>query len=270
MLENSPLGQTTHYIDRYDPSSLFPIARHTQRQVLSLTSPLPFDGHDLWNGYEFSWLNPVGKPQIALVEIINPCTSPNLIESKSLKLYLNSFNLTRFKNTTQVLTHLTDDLTQTAGAAVQVRLHAIDSPNYFILSNLPGDCLDGLPIAVTDYQPKPQFLQTAPTLVTESLHSHLFRSNCPITHQPDWGSICIRYTGPQIHREGLLQYIISYRQHPEFHEHCVERLFMDILQHCQPTQLTVYARFTRRGGLDINPFRSNFEAPYGNLRLIRQ
>jgi 7-cyano-7-deazaguanine reductase len=271
MLENSPLGQTTSYKNQYDPKLLYPVARDRQRQNLAIGDALPFAGVDIWNGYEFSWLDNQGKPQVALLTMTNPCTSPNIIESKSLKLYLNSFNLSRFASSKEVLAHLLQDLSQAAGAPVNVTLQPLPTTEQAAFAQLPGDCLDDLPITVTEYQVTPRLLQTDTTVTTsETLHTHLFKSNCLMTGQPDWASVLIRYQGPQIIHAGLLQYLISYREHAEFHEHCVERIFMDILRQCQPSQLTVYARFTRRGGLDINPFRSNFEASYGNLRLIRQ
>jgi 7-cyano-7-deazaguanine reductase len=271
MLENSPLGQTTSYKNQYDPRLLFPVARSKQRQNLSMGDTLPFDGVDIWNGYEFSWLDNHGKPQVALFTMTNPCTSPNIIESKSLKLYLNSFNLSRFATSQEVLANLTRDLSQAVGAPVGIALQPLPIIEQSAFAQLPGDCLDDLPITVTEYRVNPRLLQmnTAVT-VSETLHTHLFKSNCLMTGQPDWGSVLVRYHGSQIVSASLLKYLISYREHAEFHEHCVERVFMDILHQCQPSQLTVYARFTRRGGLDINPFRSNFEAPYGNLRLIRQ
>ncbi len=268
-----PLGKTTEYIADYDPTLLCPFPRQVKRDVIGITDALPFQGYDIWNAYELSWLNRKGKPIVAMGEFHVPCTSPNLIESKSFKLYLNSFNQTRFADFLEVERRLITDLSAAAGGPVRVRL--LDSEQFVTeqIQPLPGVCIDALDIEIDDYSLDPSLLEGAADpqqLVTESLHSHLLKSNCLVTNQPDWGSVLIRYRGGRIDPEALLRYLISFRQHNEFHEQCVERVFVDIQRYCQPQQLTVYARYTRRGGLDINPFRSNFEARIPNLRLARQ
>ena len=269
----SPLGKTSAYPSAYDPNLLCPFPRQVKRDVIGVTADLPFGGYDIWNAYELSWLNPKGKPVVAMGEFHVPCESPHLIESKSFKLYLNSFNQTRFPDSSQVEERLLKDLSAAAGARVRVRL--LDSEQFAVeqISQLPGECIDELDIEVANYALDPALLQNAADpmqMVEENLHSHLLKSNCLVTNQPDWGSLLIRYRGGKIDREALLRYLISFRQHNEFHEQCVERIFVDLLRYCQPQQLTVYARYTRRGGLDINPFRSNFETRIANLRLARQ
>ena len=267
------LGKPTHYQDQYDPTLLYPIPRHLKRDELDLGEVLPFDGVDIWNAYELSWLNPQGKPIVAMGEFRVPADSPQLIESKSFKLYLNSLNQTRFNDFAAVRLTLAHDLSAAAGTPIEVTLFAAPEFNARAFSQLPGQCLDGQDIAVNDYQLNPQVLEGAANpdaIITKTLHSHLLRSNCLITNQPDWGSVLIHYHGPRIDPEALLRYLISFRRHNEFHEQCVERIFCDLLRYCHPEQLTVYARYTRRGGLDINPFRSNFEQDVENWRLARQ
>jgi 7-cyano-7-deazaguanine reductase len=268
-----PLGRTSVYKDQYDPALLCPVPRTLKREEIGLASPLPFGGYDIWNAYELSWLTPKGKPVVAMGEFHVPCGSKNLIESKSFKLYLNSFNQTRFATFAEVQRLLAEDLGRVAGAPVTVRL--IDSGEFAgeSLCTLPGRCIDDLDIAVDRYALDPSLLDGASDpgrIVEETLHSHLLKSNCLITSQPDWGSVLVRYRGPRIDPAALLRYIISFRQHNEFHEQCVERIFVDLMRRCHPQHLTVYARYTRRGGLDINPFRSNFENGFANLRLARQ
>ncbi|MDP3863185.1 MAG: NADPH-dependent 7-cyano-7-deazaguanine reductase QueF [Rhodoferax sp.] len=266
---HSQLGQPTVYADQYDASLLFPIARAPQRAELGLGTRLPFLGADLWTAFELSWLNARGKPQVALAHITVPCESVNIIESKSFKLYLGSFNNTRFTDAADVLTRLRTDLTEAAwrGAVVQsrvgVKLVAAELFDREPIEELDGLSLDRLDLDCDRYTPAPELLSSA-TLeapVSEVLTSNLLRSNCPVTGQPDWGSVQVSYFGPQIDQAGLLRYIISFRQHNGFHEDCVERMFMDILARCQPHKLAVYARYTRRGGLDINPFRTSYPQP---------
>lgn len=268
-----PLGKSTAYVSEYDPLLLCPFPRQVKRDVIGVTSDLPFGGYDIWNAFEISWLNNKGKPIVAMGEFHIPCESPNLIESKSFKLYLNSFNQTRFADFDEVEQRLLVDLSLAAGAQVRVRL--LDSDQFVTeqIMSLPGECIDGLDIEVGDYALDPALLENAvdpQVIVDEQLHSHLLKSNCLVTNQPDWGSVLIRYRGGKIDREALLRYLISFRQHNEFHEQCVERIFVDLMRYCQPQNLTVYARYTRRGGLDINPFRSNYEARIANLRTARQ
>ena len=278
-LTHSPLGQSTVYADQYDAGLLFPIARAPQRQALGLTDTLPFLGADLWTAFELSWLNLRGKPQVALAHITVPCESANIIESKSLKLYLGSFSNTRFADMAEVLARLRADLTEAAwrGAVVQssvgVKLVASEVFDREPLFELDGLSLDRLDLDCDRYQPAPELLTAATNEapVSEVLTSNLLKSNCPVTGQPDWASVQISYFGPQIDQAGLLRYIVSFRNHQGFHEDCVERMFMDIRARCQTHQLAVYARYTRRGGLDINPFRTSYpQALPSNVRTARQ
>jgi 7-cyano-7-deazaguanine reductase len=271
--ENLPLGKATTYVAAYDPGLLCPFPRRLKREEIGLTGVLPFHGFDLWNAFELSWLTPQGKPVVAMGEFRFPCDSPNLIESKSFKLYLNSFNQTHFTDFGSVAALMKTDLGRAAGAAVEVRLLDAGAFSGLQIGQLPGRCIDGLDLAISNYALNPELLKEAADageLVEETLHSHLLKSNCLVTNQPDWGSVLIRYRGARINAEALLRYLVSFRQHNEFHEQCVERIFVDLQRYCRPERLTVYARYTRRGGLDINPFRSNFELEIENLRLARQ
>lgn len=274
MPEASPLGKPTAYQSEYTPSLLFSIARQAKRDEIGVTGTLPFFGIDVWNAYELSWLNLRGKPQVAIATITVPADSPNIIESKSLKLYLNSFNQTRLAGTDALLELLRADLSAGFGAPVQVKLTTPDAFSTLQMGELEGLLLDRLDIEITDYEPDPSLLNAnhAESIVEETLVSHLLKSNCLVTGQPDWGSIQIHYVGPQINEEGLLKYLIGFRNHNEFHEQCVERIFMDVLRYCKPQKLAVYARYTRRGGLDINPWRTNFTTGQRptNLRNARQ
>lgn len=271
-LEGLTLGKSVAYVSEYDASLLQPVPRSLSRDKIGLhASSLPFTGVDIWTGYELSWLTAKGKPQVALLECRVPISSPNLIESKSFKLYLNSFNQTRFNSVTEVQQHLIEALSACAGETVEVEIILPDAFNQLTIAGLPGKNIDDLDITVEHYAPVEGLLKTASdAIVTESLNSNLLKSNCLITNQPDWASLYIHYQGPQIDHESLLRYIISFRQHNEFHEQCVERIYSDLLKCCQPTNLTVYARYTRRGGLDINPFRTNFEEAPKNTRDARQ
>jgi 7-cyano-7-deazaguanine reductase len=269
-LTHAPLGKPSHYAEHYDASLLFAIARENKRDELHISQPLPFKGIDIWNAYELSWLNTKGKPIIATAEISVPCNSPNIFESKSLKLYFNSFNQSQFDSVTHVHQIISHDLSAVTQAQVDVKLIMPEQFAKQHIKELPGQCLDDLDIEVNCYHTNSNFLTTGNHVVTETVKSHLLKSNCLITHQPDWGSIMIEYTGKKIEHAGLLQYLISFRQHNEFHEQCVERIFMDIMQHCQPGQLSVYARYTRRGGIDINPFRSTHADTIDNFRNYRQ
>jgi 7-cyano-7-deazaguanine reductase len=269
-LEELVLGKSTSYAEHYDASLLQAVPRSLSRDAINLPADLPFDGADIWNAYEVSWLNPKGKPLVAIMRCIVPITSPNLIESKSFKLYLNSFNQTNFENKEAVLAAAQKDLSTCAGASVSVTLILAKDFAKQTIGDLEGTLLDDLDISIDNYDLSADRLKTSGQQVEETLVSHLLKSNCLITNQPDWGSVLIKYNGQQIDHENLLKYLISFRQHNEFHEQCVERIYYDILRMCQPQQLTVYARYTRRGGLDINPFRSNFEQPYHDMRLARQ
>lgn len=270
----SPLGKPAAYKAEYDPSLLFPIARQAKRDELGISGTLPFFGIDIWNAYEVSWLNLRGKPQVAIATITVAADSPNIIESKSFKLYLNSFNQTRLAGSDALLELLRADLSAGFGAPVQVALTLADAFVQVQMGELEGLLLDRLDIEVTQYTPDATLLHAdvRASPVEETLVSHLLKSNCLVTGQPDWASVQIHYVGAPIDQEGLLKYLISFRDHNEFHEQCVERIFMDVLHQCKPQKLAVYARYTRRGGLDINPWRSNFTTGQRppNLRNARQ
>ena len=268
---DSPLGKSSAYPDRYDASVLFPIPRAPQRAAIGIGDALPFHGVDLWNAYELSWLDARGKPEVAIGELRVPATTPNLVESKSLKLYLGGYSQERFASADDVRARIERDLSAVAGGAVSI---ALTKPNEFAslaLTELDGESIDDLPIAIEHYgPPDAELLHASGDDVDETLVSNLLKSNCPVTGQPDWASVQIRYSGPRIDREGLLRYIVSFRNHSDFHEHCVERIFIDIRDHCAPRTLSVYARYTRRGGLDINPWRSSEPSDPPNPRTARQ
>jgi len=287
--ENSQLGQASAYIDHYDASLLFPIARAGKRAEIGLAAQMPFFGADMWTAFELSWLNLRGKPQVALAHFTVPCETPNIIESKSLKLYLNSFNNTPFADADAVKARLRADLseavwrdttqaapvtaTKPAPASIGVRILLPELFDREPVYELDGLSLDRLDVECTRYTPAPDLLKVLPdeAPVTEVLVSNLLKSNCLVTGQPDWGSVQISYTGAPIDQEALLQYLVSYRNHNEFHEQCVERIFMDLWTRCKPLKLSVYARYTRRGGLDINPFRTSYpQALPANTRMARQ
>lgn len=267
------LGQQTKYAEKYDRTLLQPVPRRLNRDQLNITATQPFTvGADIWTAYEISWLNPKGVPQVAIADVSIDFRSENLIESKSFKLYLNSFNQTTFADFADVQQTLKRDLQDCAQGEVNVRLNSLADYTAQPIVALSGDCIDAQDIEVRDYAFNAALLNhcTGEHLVEETLVSHLLKSNCLITQQPDWGSLQIHYVGKQINREQLLRYIISFRQHNEFHEQCVERIFCDLMQYAKPEKLTVYARYTRRGGLDINPYRSNFDPLPQNVRLARQ
>lgn len=270
----SPLGKHTAYVNEYDPHLLFSIPRAEKRAELGITEPLPFFGMDVWTAYEISWLNLKGKPHIAIATILVPADSPNIVESKSLKLYLNSFNQSRIAGQEALLDLLRTDLSSAFGAPVQIKLTLSDAFSELKMAELDGQLLDRLDIEVDTYTPDKHLLRAdkASAPVEEKLVSHLLKSNCPVTNQPDWASIQIQYVGPPIDQAGLLKYLIGFRLHQGFHEHCVEQIFMDLLQQCTPSKLIVLARYTRRGGLDINPWRSNFSLSKmpSNARNARQ
>ena len=277
--ENSELGKSSAYVDQYDASLLFPIPRLAKREEIGVGTAPPFFGADLWTAFELSWLNPRGKPQLALAQFIVPCETPNIVESKSFKLYLNSFNNTRFPDAAAVQARLRADISEAAwrgapnASSVGVKLLLPDLFDREDVAELDGLSLDRLDVECSRYTPAPDLLNAVfdEPPVTEVLTSNLLKSNCLVTGQPDWGSVRISYSGPQINQEGLLQYLISFRNHNEFHEQCVERIFMDIWTRCRPVKLTVYARYTRRGGLDINPFRTSHpQAIPPNVRTARQ
>lgn len=267
-----PLGQKTEYVSEYDPELLFPIARVDKWHDLGIESErLPFHGEDIWNAYELSWLNKKGKPVVAMAEFRLPCSSPNIIESKSFKLYLNSLNQMRYEDAFEVQQVLEADLSKAAGASVTVIIRNVDAMESLVVLT-PDYCIDDLDVEVTEYHPNADLLTVKGEgeQVEERLVSHLLKSNCPVTNQPDWGSLFIDYRGSQIDHESLLKYVASFREHTDFHEQCVERIFIDIMRQCKPESLVVYARYVRRGGLDINPYRSTTPLVLGNDRLSRQ
>ncbi|GGF65247.1 NADPH-dependent 7-cyano-7-deazaguanine reductase QueF [Alteromonas lipolytica] len=268
---NLTLGQKVDYIEQYSPSLLQGVPRTLSRDQIGVSHPLPFDGIDIWNGYELSWLNPKGKPQVAILQCRVPINSANLIESKSFKLYLNSFNQSVFSGKDEITEVITRDLSACAEAPVEVQLFPASAFSQLNLGELSGTVIDDLDIEIHDYQPNPQLLKTTGGAATsETLVSHLLKSNCLITSQPDWASVQIHYEGEPIDHAGLLAYLISFRRHNEFHEQCIERIFCDVMAQCHPVKLAVYARYTRRGGLDINPMRSNCDFSVTNDRLARQ
>jgi 7-cyano-7-deazaguanine reductase len=270
--QGSQLGRATDYGDTYDASRLYPIPRAAKRAELGLQGVLPFAGVDLWNAWELSWLDARGKPQVAVAQFAIPADSPNIIESKSFKLYLNGFNQERVGDAAALRARLLEDLSAAAGAPIEVRLRTLDEAAAEPLAELPGECIDDLDVEIEHYgPPRPDFLSAGGEVVEEILVSRLLKSNCPVTGQPDWASVQVSYRGPRIDREGLLRYLVSFRRHDDFHEQCVERMFIDISRQCAPERLSVYARYTRRGGLDINPWRSSEagKAP-GNPRGARQ
>ena len=268
----SELGQASQYDAYYNPARLFAIARYLKRQEIGVeSSQLPFFGYDYWNHYEVSWLNAKGKPEVALAEIVYDCTTPYLIESKSLKLYFNSFNNTMFNNKEEIERTVIRDLSKCVQGDVTVNIRSLHEKKYTQISPyFAGECIDLLDITCSIYEIEPKFLTTDGGIITETLYSDLLKSNCLVTNQPDWGSVQIAFQGPRINREGLLKYIVSFRNHNEFHEQCIERIFMDIKNHCKPDKLTVYGRYTRRGGIDINPYRSTENIQETNTRLVRQ
>lgn len=281
--EDSLLGKPAPYKGQYDASLLFPIPRLAKREEIGVPASLPFMGADLWTAYELSWLNPRGKPQVAIVHITVPCETPNIIESKSFKLYLNSYNNSTFVDAAAVTARLRADLGEAlwrgsargAGhvGSVGVRMVSPEQFDQEPIHELDGLDLDRLDVECDRYTPAPELLTAAfdEQPVTEVLTSRLLKSNCLVTGQPDWGSVQISYSGPQIDQAGLLRYLISFRNHNEFHEQCVERIYMDLMRRCRPTKLTVYARYTRRGGLDINPWRTSHpQALPSNVRTARQ
>ena len=271
--EQSPLGKPSAFIDQYDASLLFPISRAGKRQELGIEAAPPFFGADMWTAFELSWLNLRGKPQVAIAHITVPCESPNIVESKSFKLYINSFSNTRFLDAREVRERIRADVGAAVGSGIGIKSLGPELFDQEPVYELSGLNLDRLDIECTHFTPAPEllFAEFDQTPVDETLTSNLLKSNCLVTGQPDWASVQITYSGPQIDQEGLLQYLVSFRNHHEFHEQCVERIFIDIWQRCRPLKLSVYARYTRRGGLDINPFRTSFpQSLPANVRTARQ
>ncbi|MGY4523262.1 NADPH-dependent 7-cyano-7-deazaguanine reductase QueF [Pseudomonas sp. TE21394] len=271
--EHSPLGKSSEYIATYSPQLLFPIPRTAKWAELGVTAEtLPWQGVDYWNCFELGWLLPSGKPVVAIGEFAIPADSPNIIESKSFKLYLNSLNQTVFASSGELQACLEKDLSAAAGKPVGVKVRSLAEVEAQGVVPLPGQCIDTLDVAISNYQqPQPELLRcSADQVVEETLHSHLLKSNCPVTGQPDWGSVVVEYKGRALDPASLLTYLISFRQHADFHEQCVERIYLDLKNLLQPEYLTVYARYVRRGGLDINPYRSTRAISPQNQRLVRQ
>ncbi|AAP96437.1 NADPH-dependent 7-cyano-7-deazaguanine reductase QueF [[Haemophilus] ducreyi] len=273
VLSSLKLGQKTEYTGEYDPTLLQAVPRKLNRDHLGITEQQPFNqGADVWTCYEVSWLNLNGLPQVAIAEVVIDANSENLIESKSFKLYLNSVNQTTFESLEQVEYIIESDLSRCACGLVWVKIHKLSEYKNEIIADFSGECIDEQDIEIDNYQYSAQYLEHSAEgeEVEETLVSHLLKSNCLITSQPDWGSVQIHYVGKKINREKLLRYLVSFREHNEFHEQCVERIFTDLMTFAKPEKLMVYARYTRRGGLEINPFRANFDAMPQHIRMARQ
>lgn len=269
-MHDIPLGKSTEYSVDYAPELLFAVTRSGARDAAGIGPDLPFSGSDLWNAWELTWLDETGKPVVATATINVDAKSPNIIESKSLKLYLNSFAMTCYASADAVSALITKALSQVAGTDVLVDVRTATTSTSDSIEEFPGACIDDVEMPATPNNVDARLLRCVDEVISEELYSHLLRSNCPVTNQPDMGSVLVRYKGPGIDRSSLLQYIVSFRQHNDFHEACVERIFTDIMARCAPERLTVYARYNRRGGLDINPFRTNTSETPDNLRLWRQ
>jgi len=273
-LDTLPLGKPTKYCSQYNPLLLQAVPRTLNRDGLGIQSNnLPFKGEDVWYGYELSWLNTEGKPIVAVAEFRFDCKSPNIVESKSFKLYLNSFNQSKFASWDEVQQKLSKDLSNTSGCQAEITLCKVDDCAALAIAPITATCIDDIDVSINNYDINSSLLGIAKSkqeIKNKTLVSHLLKSNCLITNQPDWASVYITYTGSEIDEKSLLSYLISFRQHNEFHEQCVERIFTDIMKICCPSQLTIFARYTRRGGLDINPFRTTENTKAPNLRTLRQ
>lgn len=270
MTEHNPLGKKISHAKKYDPSQLFPIEREEARRLLSIEKP-PFTGADIWNCYEISWLNSSGKPKIGIGRFTVPFDSRFIVESKSMKLYLNSFNQTRFGSVSEVKKAIATDLSFACGSTVDVSIILPEDFNQEMIQNPKGVCIDDIDITMEKYELSSDYLKTNSSCSADELiYSNLLRTNCPVTNQPDWATLFINYSGKEIEKASLLKYIVSFREHSGFHENCVETIFMDILNICKPEKLLVNARFTRRGGIDINPYRSNYGVTLDDERVIRQ
>lgn len=268
---NLPLGRETDYPHKYAPQVLCAIPRTDSRDGLGLGGALPFSGVDIWNAWDLTWLGPGDRPRVATAEIRVPAESPNIIESKSLKLYLGSFAMSAFDSVTAVAESIAHDLAACVGAPVEVSVLPVSGTEARRVARLPGTCIDDVDASCMSREVDAGLLRSnASEMVREDLHSHLLRSLCPVTAQPDIGSLLISYRGPRIERAGLLQYIVSFREHSDFHEACVERVFVDLMRRCGCAELSVHARYQRRGGIDINPVRTSTGEQAPNLRLWRQ
>ncbi len=255
-----PLGKESSYPASYDARLLYPIKRSLGRKLIGLANDnLSFIGWDLWRAYELSWLNSKGLPKVGLLKAWVPATSPNIVESKSFKLYLNSLNNEPFANVASVAARIEQDLTSALGLKPRIEIvtpeqfasERIDESNDYI-------CVDDYDLEINQYQPDANLLKLDPSgkPVSETVFSRLLKSNCPVTGQPDWGTVHVTYSGYAIDHASLLRYIVSFRQHQGFHQQCVEQIFCDIMKQCKPSELSVYARYTRRGGIDISPWRA--------------
>ena len=264
-----PLGRLSEQPEFYDPTVLVGVPRTLARRVEGIDAS-KFEGHDLWNCWEVSWLDLKGKPITQIGQLIVPSNSPNLCESKSLKLYLNSFTNEKIESKTALIAQISDDLEKVLGVRPQFGLYALDDLR-FVIENPKGFCVDRLPVDLAVYEPDALLLQTDPNQVgSEQLYSHVFRSNCPVTGQPDWATVVVKYEAQErLFPESLLAYLVSYRNHTGFHEACIERIYEDLLGCLDPTELVVWAGFLRRGGLDINPVRSMTPIKFLPPRLAR-
>ncbi|MBS9779874.1 MAG: NADPH-dependent 7-cyano-7-deazaguanine reductase QueF [Moraxellaceae bacterium] len=275
------LGESTSYPTTYTPTILYPIARSLGRDEIITKSKINPQqltlGIDWWHCFELSWLNPLGISQVATMRLAIPATSKFIIESKSLKLYLNSFNFTEFQSVEEVKNTIEQDLSNALQTQVIAEIFSIDDNEKLAISQVDGICIDdslnhsNKKIAIVDDVTSQMLTTASDTISKQSYHSHLLRSNCPVTNQPDWGTVQIDITSAEIDKASLLEYILTYRQHNGFHEQCVEQIFADLTQKFAPTQLMVRAWYTRRGGIDINPCRvSHSELMPNPSRLIRQ
>ena len=256
----------------YTPSLLESIPRQKQRQTLGVSEgALPFKGQDIWNAYEFTWLNQTGKPEVAVLQLQFSGKSSHLIESKSLKLYLGSFSNTAFADRAEVVRALESDLTLVTQAPVGVVLYTPEQVQQRGIGQLIGTNLDLQDIEINEYLWNPALLVLESAVARrESVYTHLFKSLCPMTGQPDFASILVQYNGNSISHKGLLRYLVSFREHAEFAEQVTERIFVDIMNRCAPERLAVSALYTRRGGIDINAYRTLDEEQPANVRLWRQ
>ncbi len=264
-----PLGKQTEYSNQYDKTLLVGIPRTLARSQIGIDNNVNFNGYDIWNCYEISWLNRVGKPEVRVMRFIVPCSSENIIESKSVKLYLNSFNGSKFADENEVMKLMKQDFSDVAGLSIDISMFKLEDISGEKLQNFDGESIDNEEINVDDYNINNQLLRTENQIVAETLYSNLLKSNCLVTNQPDWASVYINYKGPKICRKSLLKYVISFRNQNEFHEQCVEHIYSDIMQKCKPAELIVYAKYTRRGGVDINPYRSSVACDVDKIDKLR-
>lgn len=256
-ISDSPLGKAARYPEAYDATLLYPVERAPQREALGVVGEVPFHGADRWTAWELAWLDGSGRPCAGIARFSVPCTSRSVVESKSVKLWLVSLNNARFDGVDALRATLSRDLSGATGAGVDVDVALPDRWSSLARAEPDGASIDDVVPGAFPGVPDPSLLRSGGAPVDETLVTRAFRSLCPVTGQPDYATISIDYRGPAIDRAGLLAYLIGYRHHPGFHEHCVESIYMDVLRACGPQRLTVEARFTRRGGVDINPFRSS-------------